>query len=171
MALDFSLAPAQILVDQINDDNSSSFTTALFNFGVPAADGGAKNTKIVLTAAGGSGYSGTRDIYYNRVDLATVPGNRGTTFQVGDAETLAELIPEINTLYGINLTAADYNDVAIPAFPGEAPHETQTINLVAKSGSIVWRGTLVLTLNANDIDLVEAIENNSLNGLTYTPPA
>ncbi len=167
---DFTKAPEQILIDQINEDNTTTFTPALLEFGVPATDAGAKNTKVVITAAVGSGYTGTRDIFYNRVDLATVPGARSTIFQVGNADQLSELVPEINTAYGINLTTDDFTEAAIPAFPGQMPHETQTIDLVAKATSLIWRGQVTLTLNANDIALSAAIPTNELNGLTYVQP-
>lgn len=168
----FNQPALQVLLDQINEDNSRSFTTALLTFNAAAADSsGAKNTKVTATAANGSGYTGTRDIFYNRVDLSTVPGSRGVTFQVGDAVNLSDLLPEINTLYGLAMTTADFTDAAIPAFPGVAPHETQTINMVATDAAVLWSGTLTLTIDANDMSLATAIPNNTLSGLTYVQPA
>ncbi len=169
---DFTKSDIQILIDQINEDNTSALTTSLVNFGAVAIDGGGiRNSNITATAAGGSGYTGAVLFKYNRVDLATVPGARSTEFQVGDAVNLSDLIEEINVAYQLNLTAADFVDAAIPAFPGEEPHETQTIDLVAKATSLIFRGTLTLTVDANDVALSSVITTTTLNGLTYTQPA
>lgn len=168
---DFTKSDVQILLDQINEDNTSSLTPALVTFGAVATDAGVRNSKITVTSQAGSGYTGSVEVFYNRVDLATVPGARSTTFQVGDATNLSDLIDEINTAYQLNLTANDFVDVAIPAFPGEEPHETQTINLTAKATSLIFRGELVLTVNANDIPLSSVVTTTTLNGLTYTQPA
>lgn len=169
---DFTKAAQQILLDQINEDNGSSLTPALVTFGAVAVDnGGVRNSKINAAANQGSGYSGSVDFLYNRVDVATIPGARPTVFQVGDATHLSDLIDEINTAYQLALTVDDYIDVLIPAFPGTAPHETQTIDLVAKGTSLIYLGTLTLTIDANDIPLSSVITTTTLNGLTYTQPA
>lgn len=169
---DFTKSAVQILIDQINEDNTSTLTPALINFGAVAVDGGGlRNSNITATAVGGSGYTGSVQFKYDRVDLATIPGARPTAFLVGDAINLADLIDEINVAYQLGLTAADFVDVAIPAFPGTEPHETQTINLAAKATSLIYRGTLVLTLDANDVTLASVVPNTTLNGLTYHQPA
>jgi Zn-dependent alcohol dehydrogenase len=169
---DFTKSDVQILLDQINEDNTSALTIALVSFGAVATDnGGVRNSKISATALAGSGYSGSVDFLYNRVDLATIPGARSTVFQAGDATNLSDLIDEINVAYQLNLTAADFVDAPIPAFPGAEPHETQTIDLVAKAGSLIFVGTLTLTIDANDIPLSNVVTTTTLNGLTYTQPA
>lgn len=169
---DFTKSDVQILIDQINEDNTSALTTALVSFGAVAIDGGGiRNSNITATAAGGSGYTGSVQFKYNRVDLASVPGSRSTTFQVGNSVNLSDLIDEVNVAYQLNLTAADFIDIPIPAFPGTQPHETQNINLAAKATSLIFRGTLVLTIDANDVPLSSVITTTTLNGLTYIQPA
>lgn len=169
---DFTKSAVQILIDQINEDNTSALTPALVTFGAVAVDGGGvRNSNISATAVGGSGYTGSVEFKYNRVDLASIPGSRSTEFQVGDATNLSDLIDEINVAYQLALTADDFVDAAIPAFPGEEPHETQTINLVAKATSLIFRGQLTLTIDANDVPLSNVITTTTLNGLTYIQPA
>ncbi len=168
---DFTKPDLQILLDQINEDNTSSLTTSLVTFGAVAVDGGGiRNSNITATSTIGSGYSGNVAFKYDRVDLATIPGARSTTFQAGDATHISDLIEEINTAYQLNLTVADFVDVVIPAFPGDAPHETQQITLTASATSLIYRGALVLTVDANDIPLSSVITTTTLNGLYYVQP-
>ena len=169
---DFTKADVQILLDQINEDNVSSLTPALVSFGAVAIDGGGvRNTNITATAEVGSGYTGNVQFKYDRVDLATIPGARSTTFQQGNAVNIADLIDEINTAYQLNLTSADFTDAAIPAFPGVEPNETQEVDVVAKATSKIFLGTLTLTIAANDVPLSSVITTTTLNGLTYNQPA
>ena len=169
---DFTKTAIQILLDQINEDNTAALTPSLVTFGAVAVDnGGVRNSSISATAVGGSGYTGTVAFLYNRVDLATIPGARPTAFQQGDAVNVSDLIDEVNAAYQLALTIDDFVEAAIPAFPGEEANETQVVNLVAKATSLVYRGTLALTLSANDIPLSSVITTTTLNGLTYTQPA
>jgi len=173
MATDFTKAPEQIIIDLVNDKNPSlGLTTSLVTFGAPAVYSGteARNTKLTLSAASGSGYSGDRDIFYNRVAITDVPGTRSLDYTVGNAVNVSDLIPEINARYGINLTAADYVDAVLPTFTDLQPNETKPFDLVIATGSLVFTGTLSLTLSRNDIPLTDAIPNNILDGLTYVQP-
>jgi len=175
-ASDYTKSPEQILIDLINNDNAGAFpmTTALIEFAPATENTDAEATRdsiVVATAKAGSGYKGSQTFHYNRVDLANVPGTRPVAFQKGDATLVSELVEEINLAFGINLTAADYIDVELPVFAGDEPHETGQVVLTAKEGSLVWIGSLTLTINANDIELSTVLTNTELNGLVYTPPA
>jgi hypothetical protein len=173
-ASDYTKSPEQILIDLINNDNTGAFpmTTALIGFGAPSVvDIGGRNTEVVATAKPGSGYTGSQTFHYNRVDMANIPGVRPTSFQKGDATNLSDLIAEINVAYGINLTVADFVDVALPTFDDAQPHETQNVVMAAAAGSLVWVGQLTLTIDANDIALSSVLTTTELNGLVYTPPA
>lgn len=173
---DFTKLPRQILVDQINNDNTvnnAALTPAMLTFGVPAAATGAspaRNTDLTLTAVAGSGYTGSVTVHYNRVDISTVPGTRSTTFPKGTAANISDLVPSINAAYGINLQAEDYVDGALPTFTG-TPNETHDFNLVAAANSLIWINQVTLTVHGNDIPLDQVVTNQTLNGLTYTQPA
>lgn len=173
MALDYTKLPKLILLDQINTDNPShTLTDAQVTFGLPTVSTGgtpARDTEITVTAVAGSGYTGSVILRYNRVDLSTVPGVLNKVFSLGDGTTVADLIPEINTRYGINLQAEDYVDAALPAFDG-TPNEQHDFSVVANADSLVWRGTLVLTVKSEDIPLSTALTTTTLNGLVYTSP-
>lgn len=168
MATDFTKSANEILIDLINTTNSTALVPASVTFGpVAPTVSGNKNTGVKITAVNGSGYKGERDLTYDRVDIATVPGSRSTTFQKGDALKISDLIPEINTAYGLNLTADDYVDADLPVFAGTDPAEVHTVNLVAKAGSYIFTGTLELTVDGNDVDLATIITITELDGLHY----
>jgi hypothetical protein len=170
---DFTKDPKQILLDLINDQNSSSLQVAMLTFGLPTAATGsspARDTDLILTAVQGSGYTGSVTVSYNRVDMATIPGVRATVFQKGDATKISDLIPEINTAYQLALTTDDYVDGALPTFTG-TPNEQHDFNVVAGADSIPYRGTMILQVKADDIPLSSVITTTTLNGLTYTQPA
>lgn len=172
---DLTKAPNAILIDLINTDNSSSLTEALVTFGLPTVAGGAspaRNTELTVSAAPGSGYTGSVLVTYNRVGLSTLPviSTRPAEFQLGDAVNISDLIPEINALYGINLTPADYVDGPLPTFTGEL-NEEHDVQIVAGADSLVFFGSLTLTLKAEDKDLGTVITITALNGLTYVAPA
>jgi hypothetical protein len=172
---DFTKAPAQILIDLINSANSASLVTALtpelVTFGAPVAQAGNANgdTNITMTAAAGSGYSGNVSLNYNRVPMSSIPGAKSTVYTQGSATKISDLIPEINATYGINLTADDYEDAALPVFPNQ-PHDSLPFTITAKSTSLVWEGSLTLTLDNNDVPLTSVITTLNLPGLVYTAP-
>jgi hypothetical protein len=171
--LDFTKAPEQILLDQINNDNSSALTLTQVSFGLPTTVGGAspaRDTQVTVSAVAGEGYSGSVVVEYNRVNISTVPGARSTIFPKGSAVNISDLIPQINAAYQINLTTADYTDGPLPTFTG-TPNEEHTFQLVMNSDSLPFENSVTLTVKANDIPLSSVITTATLNGLVYTQPA
>lgn len=169
--LDFTKAPNQILLDQINHDNASSLTLTLIQFGLPTAATGTNpnpNTSTTVTAKAGSGYSGSVVVGYNRVDLSTIPGARNTVYSLGNAVNISDLVPEVNTAYAINLTTDDYTDGPLPTFTGTA-NEEHAFQIAATADSLVYQGVMSLTVKANDIPLSSVITTTTLTGLTYVP--
>lgn len=170
-AQDFTKLPVEICLELIKQTNvtASALTTAMLTYGLPTVDTGERNSIVTITAVPGSGYKGSVDMHYNRVDIATVPGVRSKTFPVGDATKLSDLIPEINLAYAINLGPEDYDDVDFVAFPGIEPNETQDVPLSVNIDSLVFIGTLTIKVASEDIMLSSVIVNNVMNGLTYEP--
>ena len=169
--LDFTKAPNQVLLDQINHDNSSALTLALISFGLPTAATGTNpnpNTSITVTAQSGSGYTGNVVVNYNRVDLSTIPGTRNTVYTKGTAVNISDLVPQVNTAYAINLTSDDYTDGPLPTFTG-APNEEHPFQIAATANSVVYQGVMSLTVKANDIALSSVITTTALTGLVYVP--
>lgn len=171
--LDFTKAPDQVLLDQINHDNTSTLTLAQITYGIPTAMTGTNpnpDTQITLTAASGSGYSGSVTVSYNRVQLNSIPGARTTIFPIGSASKISDLVPAVNTAYQINLTSADYTDGVLPTFTG-TPNEEHAFQIAATADSVVYEGVMNLTVQANDIPLSSVITTQSLTGLVYVQPS
>lgn len=171
---DLTKVPVQVLVDLINADNSLALTSELITFGLPTAATGEsppKNTELTVSAAPGSGYSGSVVVTYNRVAISTLPtiSAKPAEFQLGDATTIKDLIPEFNALYGVVLTEDDYTDAPLPEFTGTA-NESHTIQLVAKADSLIYIGSIELTIKGDDVPLSSVLTVLSLNGLTYEAP-
>lgn len=168
MATDFTKMPLQILCDLINSANATALVPADITFSAPAVQAsGNRNTGVTITAVNGRGYKGFRDLTYDRVDLATVPGSRSNEFNLGSAVTAHDLLPAINAMYGINLQAEDVENDTLPVFNGTDPLEKEPFTLRAKAGSYIFRGSLLLSIDGNDVDLANIITVTELNGLSY----
>lgn len=50
------------------------------------------------------------------------------------------------------------------------PNEQHNVTITAKPGSLVYTGSMTVSLRLPQVDLAVAISSNTLNGLTYTPP-
>lgn len=167
---DFSKMPDQIVLDLINEENSSSLTLELVEFGKPfIASMAEANTELEVTAKDGSGYKGSVTVAYNRLDVqgfVPIMVGSGLVLPVGDAVKFSDLIPEINVALGINLTEGDYVDGDIGEWAGTL-NETKEIVIPMHAESYVFTGGLTLTLVTDDILLSEVIVNHILNGLNY----
>lgn len=168
MAYDFKDLPNKVVLDLIKTDNpkAANLTNDLVQFGLPTASqsGASRNTQLTITAAPGSGYTGSVDVLYNRVALVDFVGKKDLTFLLGDATKLKDLIPEINELLGINLTGDDYQDVTLPEFEGTA-NEVHEVQLVTSADSLCYLGSLTIKIKGEDIELGSVITERELNGL------
>lgn len=178
MANDLTKVPKQIILDMVNAKTGKGFTEASFTWaGLPVVEATGKNTSLTLTAVVGSGYKNDRVIRYTRPHLGTDVGavfvasgvGRDLVFSVGDALKIADLIPEINTRLGINLTVDDYIDADLPTFTG-ALNETHDVQIVVDADSLIFTGSITITVKAEDVDLATAIPDVDMDGLVYAAP-
>lgn len=95
---------------------------------------------------------------------------RNLEFPVGNATKIADIVPEINSRFGINLTAADFIDGDLPAFVGTA-NEVHDVQVIANADSLCYRGSFTFQLKAEDVLLSTVIVEKVMNGLQYAPPA
>lgn len=178
MANDLTKAPKQIILDMVNAKTAAGFTLASFTWaGLPVVEGTGKNTSLTLTAAQGSGYKNSRVIRYIRPHLGTGVGaayiasgpDRDLVFSIGDGTKISDIVPELNARLGINLTGDDFTDGALPTFSGEV-NETLPLQIVVKADSLIFTGSITLTLKADDVDLATAIPDVEMDGLVYAAP-
>lgn len=135
----------------------------------PLATGAARNTALTVAPRPGSGYEGEADVYYNRLDIQqfidVVLGDE-IELNVGSAILLSQLIPEINTLLGINLSEADYQDVPLPVFD-DIPNQVIDVTVPIRLSSLIYTGTLHFALKRNAIPINEVVAITYLDGLYY----
>ena len=143
----------EILMDKVNAENLSQLDSNDFLFSVPTATTlpySDINTKVTITPKVSSGYFNSRDIFYKRLDIAQILDNNSIEVLVTTETLLSELIPQINTLYGINLTADDYDDTAIPVAVPDTEH---SIVVQIKTTSYLFVGTANLILGQKSISV------------------
>lgn len=167
---DFTKLPAEIIVDLINYDNGTTLTTNSLSFGLPSPITGERNTQVTATALAGSYYTGSVNLTYNRIDLLEVPGVRSKVFEIAYGATIADIIPDINLAYAINLTVDDFVDGLLPDFTDHIPNEEKTFELVANSKSLIFINSVVLSAVRRDVELSTIITKTMLSGLVYIQP-
>lgn len=144
--LDISKPAIEILMDKINSLNLTTLDSDDFLFSTPVEETipyATYNTKVVITPKATSGFYNKRDIFYKRMDIAQIINNRDVIITVTTETMLSELIPQINSGYGINLTADDYADTAIPA---AVPGEQHSVIINITTGSYLFVGIVELLL-------------------------
>lgn len=165
--IDFTESPQEILAAMINRDNGTTFVASQLDFGTPEVNVGVKNTKITVSAKVGSGFSGSVQVIYDRINLAQVPGVRGTVFTTDGEVAIAHLIPKINAAYQINLSLADIVDAPLPIFSGATPNQTLTFTLMATATCLIYQGSLTLSIRRQNIALGDVITDTVLGDLTF----
>lgn len=162
----FKQANAKIIVDLINESNSTSLTVGQLTFAAPVA-GVAEATTLVVSSATGSGYRGDVEVSYNRVPMSFMNTNEPGLVIETPAETVYGLIDFLNTTFGIQLTEADLVDGALPA--GEADVNKDLV-ITAAADSLVWFGPVTLQVTMPLVTLNTVLTVTTLDGL-YAPAA
>jgi hypothetical protein len=185
MAIDFTKAPDEVIVQLINEENSRHFTVAdldLTNIAIapdPVSNRPAFNnvrTSLSVAAAALSGYTGDVTIKYNRVAVRQVfptedpedtrYPNSSDSYQLGERVNLIDLLAEINAKYSINIRPVDIFDMPLPQFEGPPPYDPAYVRLEMQGTSKVFLGGINLRILPNDWDLGE-MQYSEMNGLTY----
>ncbi len=110
---------AWFIFDQINQTANLRLSAFDFTLGSPSAapldPTYSFNTQISLTGNPLSGYNGTAVYYYNRLNIANILAAQTAdlTF-TSTTMSLSDLLPQLNTAYGMDLNVDDIIDVAIP---------------------------------------------------------
>lgn len=172
VAWDLLRPPEEIIVDLINNDNGTSLLPGELTYGIPTAITARRhNTTVVVIATPGSTLTGSTKLTYNRINLADVPGDLPTHFEVDDAQSIADLIPAIDAAYGIALTPNDYVDGPLPIATDTVPNEQLSFDLVANVKSLIYYNRLTLQMPRREIALSRVIPNVRISALRYAAPA
>lgn len=160
MAINFNQSSAAMLIQLINEDNGTSITQADVNIGLPSDYAGTagRNTQVTISAKAGRPYSGSFTFHYKRLQLGTA-WNSGIVFTTGTAYVdTHSILPLINSQFGLQL---DTSDITNTTFTGG------TATLTAASTSLIWKGSVSITLNAPTVALSTIFSVVDLNGFEY----
>lgn len=132
-----------IIIQNFNNglDPSLHLDDTNFVFDVPTPNPDvaySQNTRLFAMPTAVSGRYGRAVIYYDRMNLAAMP--TAATVSRGSATKMSGIIAQINSFYGINLVAADYEDDNLPV--------NGAATLRIKSGSLLFINNLPFTLTA-----------------------
>lgn len=139
--------------------------SALTFSAVGASSNPNREVQVTYTAVEGSGFSGSEIAFYDRLDLTAVFTNSGIeVVSLAQGPTnIGELVAALNTRYGAGFTAEDF-DLSAPIAEGET-----AVVLTALPTSYGFKGELVVSLEAQEVPLAEAVVNPELGGLQFTP--
>ncbi len=160
---DFTQSSETIFMALLNNANPSfktPMTPSMFLFGQASPNTGLdtfNDSQVTLTATSGSGMTGSITISYARVQLGSIPGSRNVVFTTGSAVNISDILPLINTAYGINIQAVDIVDGPLPAFIGIVD-EHQTFTLTAAPGSLVFEGSVNLQAYQNGTKYLQLMD-------------
>lgn len=141
MRIDPTKDALQNVINLINAANGTTFTeTAPVSFSGAVAFTGPNgtNTKMTLTGVQADGYSGTQDVYYNRIGLDQNTATPPVGYRVTKTTTPAALLTQ--ALSALNLIPAEVQPIA--AIPANAPN----VPLTAIANSLVYTGSINLPL-------------------------
>ncbi len=184
--IDYTQSPDEILLSLINNDNpGKNITLAQIALATPVVvttgdetepSFNNRKTKLRASAVANSGYSEYVDVNYNRLhfrDILTTTEASSVKYpltteaiDLGENTSLAELIPEINTHYGLNLQPEDFWNTTLPTFEGLPPYADKFVKLEAKPDSKVYIGGVQIKINPNPFDLAN-MPVTTLSGLIY----
>lgn len=110
----------QLVIDLINADNGTSFAYNELVLSPPtenAITNNNRNTLTNVTSSDAFQFSGSENVYYNRLDFGIL--FQGLTITLGGqgCGDISGLLPELNATYGLGLTMADLVPQNFPAVP------------------------------------------------------
>lgn len=164
---DFTLEPKEVVLQLINSDNGTALLMSQVDFNTPRVNTEVdipRNTEILVFAITGRGYTGQQMMYYDRVPLSDFLDGNILSLSKNEAVGVSNLIPQINSILKINLTASDYIDQELPEFdsPYQEPIE---VEIFAKAESYVYQDSFILTLSPGSMSLEKAVVVKYLGGL------
>lgn len=141
---DLTKSANQLIIDLINASNGTALIPDSFSFSIPKPTGLKKlNTKITLTPVQGSNYDvGDVTVRYRRIQLGDIVNNQETIIDATNFSYIADLIPQLNSAYQINLTENDYINAPIPSVLSQ----NELLSIVANSQSLIYIGEAIVNL-------------------------
>lgn len=162
---DFTQGQDKIVLDLVNHDNLTNLSLSQVQVGLvtPSVEG---RVSVELVAVPGAGYTGSQSIDYSRLDIKDffdLYFPSGIVLQEGNAKTLLDFLPEINTAIGTAIDASSVVDSQL-VWLG-TPNELLSVPFTIAASSKIYQGTAQLSVDGNDIALADIVTVNILSGL------
>lgn len=136
----------QILVDLINDANATAYVPADLIISEPSdwlTDDGQYDTTAMVNKIAYPEVENSTPVYYKRLDLGEVFSGKVVEIEfVNSINSIAEVLPYINSRYGFAMSTIDFDDTAINtsgAFP-------VAVIIKARADSLVYKGQFSIDL-------------------------
>lgn len=124
---------------------------------VTAVTGQTYNTTATLVPAPGSGFTDSKTITWNRVDLANVLDGSGL---LADGNlTQQDVVDKVNANWATWLTLADLEDFAVP---NTSDLEIHPLTLTARADSLGFYGSVTLSLSRPSMSVFDGLMSNTL---------
>lgn len=174
-----------LVLDFINEKNpGADLELSKITLGQPTPitdEGADRNTGMVLTAKKNSGFIGTQDVTYNRLDGVALFRNVTAYLNVNLPKTSTDLLTALNNQYGLKLTDADIIPAAIadgtnpPLTNPDDPDPTPVDHVITFADTCyAYTGTIPVKIGAKPqvgerLSLV--VTETKLDGLVYPDAA
>lgn len=169
MATNFKQTAHDILVDLVNASNAATglelHPSAITFDNVTAAGGTLEATVVTVSATTGSGYRGSVEVTYNRVNMSFMDALAPGLVIETDATNIRDLAGYLNDMFGIQLEAADLADTLVPELQ---PYANTPVVFAAEGASKIFVGQVTLQLTMAPIELASMVLVTTLDGL-YAP--
>ena len=174
MRIDVSKTVSQNLLALILQANPGlSMREDQITFGVAAeltGDATGKNSQVRVTAVANKGFSGFRDIKFNRLLVSEGVAALPTTISVNPADTPAQIRAKVAEALG--LIEAEVEITGVPgengqAFPENEDDTSVSVTVAPIANSTLYRGASIsiqLTVPDTDVPLGTAIANDNMDG-------
>jgi len=170
MQINLEKGAAKNVIDLINATNGSALTSAEIALGQPAEwtdpEGiNTRNTSLTISAVPDSGYTGTVEVRYHRLDLASLASGKTLSYTKSDTSTLQTLLESVATQLGVVEEAVKLDVDAMPVVP--EGNESVTINIVSRTDSLLYVGMAPVTVYPMppvDINVNDEITTQDLDG-------
>lgn len=139
----------EILMDEINIKNGTNLVSNDFDFSSPVSvivPNSTVNTKITITPKETTLFYGSKDIFYKRLDLGVILATPEGLVVPGNSTLLSQIIPNINSVFGIGLRTEDYNEQSLPIYGSVNSGIIPRVIVQAKNTSLLFIGQCSLAL-------------------------
>lgn len=168
MSIALNKPSVDLITDLINVANETTLDENKISFGEPVVitpDENGHNTTCVVSSVPGSGYRGDVTVSYIRLAIDLLFKNIAVNLDVSSAVTTKDLLPLLNSKYGLGLTIDDIEDNAIDTATQPVTH-----TIVMKETSLAYINQVVTTIGP-DPEIGEKLDTviltTNLNGLLY----